>query len=108
MSGARSFRTESNSEDSISETLPVSFVVAGGLRRLLYPIGRIAINCAPTSWKSFCESSLPKATLIGRLTRPAPDKPTPVVHDYLDNKVPVLSAMFQRRLKVFRRAIGAP
>ena len=44
--------------------------------------------------------------LIGRLTRPHPDKPAPVVHDYVDHKVPVLSAMFQRRLKVFRRLLG--
>ena len=43
---------------------------------------------------------------VGRLTRPAPDKPEPVVHDYRDQEVPVLDAMFGRRLRIFRRILG--
>ncbi len=44
--------------------------------------------------------------LAGRLTRPDPEKPDPELHDYRDQKVIVLEAMFQRRLKVFRRLLG--
>lgn len=43
---------------------------------------------------------------IGRLTRPAPDKPGPVVHDYRDHRVPVLARMFESRLKIYRRLLG--
>jgi superfamily II DNA or RNA helicase len=44
--------------------------------------------------------------LAGRLTRPDPDKPPPVLHDYFDENVQVLRAMFHRRLKAFRRLLG--
>ena len=44
--------------------------------------------------------------LAGRLTRPDPEKPAPVLHDYFDERVQVLKAMFHRRLKAFRRLLG--
>lgn len=40
--------------------------------------------------------------LIGRITRIALNKPKPVVYDYRDALCPMLEAMFQKRLRLFR------
>lgn len=40
---------------------------------------------------------------VGRLLLPADNKDTVVVHDYLDNNVPVLLAMFNRRRSGYRK-----
>ena len=40
---------------------------------------------------------------VGRLLRPSDNKDTVVVHDYLDNNVPVLLAMFNRRRSGYRK-----
>lgn len=45
--------------------------------------------------------------MIGRLTRPHPDKPAPQVIDYRDAQVPPLLAMFRGRLKVYLEVLGA-
>jgi superfamily II DNA or RNA helicase len=51
-----------------------------------------------------CSSRLTQ--LAGRLTRPDPEKPAPVLHDYFDQHVQVLTTMFHRRIKAFRRLLG--
>lgn len=43
--------------------------------------------------------------LIGRLTRPHPDKPAPQFIDYLDEQIPVFRRMFEGRLKTYRRIL---
>jgi len=45
--------------------------------------------------------------MIGRLTRPCPDKPAPQVIDYRDVHVPPLLAMFRGRLKAYLEVLGA-